>query len=425
MNWKQKIPAGSLQFVLFIGVVILLLLLAFITLSYTHSFFGNKTDLFISTIRQADAGLNYMLQDELIQQDSIGLPTNPDRPISLNGIKEYWGVYEKYTVASTSKKNRFVKSVLVGKKALGQLPALYLQNKERPLIIVGKASITGDAFLPQQGIRTGNIAGNAFYGESTLGGNQRTSSAQLPKLDQNLRDHLELVSQNQFRAPSEMILPFSHAMSYSNSFKQPTQFIYGDRIDLVAVSLTGNLIIRASQKITVRSRSQLQDVILLAPEIEIKGKVKGTFQAIASKHISVGKGCLLGYPSALVTVTKGQSATPSTAEQRPAILVDSKTDVLGMIVYLGPSQGQQLLPQITVQDQVNLWGEIYCEQNLELKGNVFGSVTTQAFRAIEGGSIYQNHLFNGTINSAQLPQQYVGLLMSDASQSKGISKWLY
>lgn len=425
VNWKQKIPAGSLQFVLFIGVVILLLLLAFVTLSHTHSFFGIKTDLFISTVRHADAGLKSMLNGQPAQQDTIDLPTPLDHPISLRGIKEHWGVFEKYSVVSISKKNRFVKSVLVGKKALEQLPALYLQNNGRPIIMVGKASITGDAFLPQQGIRTGNIAGNSFYGEPTLGGNQRLSSAQLPKLDQSVRNHLELLSQNQFRAHSGVILPFSHNMNYSNSFKQPTQYIYGDRIDLVGASLTGNLIIRASQKITVRAGSQLRDVILLAPEIEIKGKVIGTFQAIASKHISVGKGCVLGYPSALVTVAKRQNASRQATAQRPAIFVDSKTDILGLIVYMGPSEERQLLPQITLQDQVNLWGELYCEQHLELRGNVYGSVTTKAFRAIDGGSIYHNHLFNGNINSRQLPQQYVGLLMRDDSQSKGICKWLY
>lgn len=424
MKWNQKIPAGSLQFVLFIGVVILLLLMAFATLSYTQTLFGKKTSLLIDTVRQADTGLQHMLMNTLTSKDSVAIPVGFESNISLNGIKTYWGIFEKYTVVATSKKNRFVKTVLVGGHSIEALPALYLQDNERPMIIVGNASITGDAFLPTQGIRPGNISGNSFYGASPLVGNQRRSSTQLPKLDQDLRNQLELLSQNQFRAPSEAIIDLSGELNHSNSFEQPTQYIYGDRINLSGASLSGNLIIQASQKITVQASSQLQDVLLLAPEIEIKNKVVGTFQAIASKHISVGKDCVLGYPSALVTVAKRTVASQPGVTQRPAIFVDSKTDILGLIVYLGTLEERQLVPQVSLRENVNLWGELYCEQGLELKGNVFGSVTTNAFMAIEGGSIYQNHLYNGTINSSKLSEQYVGLLMGN-SQSKGISKWLY
>lgn len=417
--------AGSLQFVLFIGVVIMLLLMAFVTLSHSQSFFGKKTELFINTVRKADSGLRYMLKNEQAQKDSIDLPIGLDSPVSLKGIKEHWGSFEKYTIVSTAKKNRFVKTVLVGKKHPEKLPALYLQNNERPMIIVGNASITGDAFLAPQGIRPGNISGNSFYGDTPLRGSQRLSSSQLPKLNQDLRSHLELLSQNRFRARPDAIIPLSRDMKYANSFKQPTQYIYGDRMDLSGVSLTGNLIIQASQKIIVQASSQLQDVLLLAPEIEIKSNVKGTFQSIASKHISVGKGCVLGYPSALVIVAQRQNANQSSTTQRPAIFVDSKTDILGLIVYLSASEERQLAPKIGLSEKVNLWGELYCEQNLELKGNVFGSVTTKSFMALEGGSIYQNHLYNGTINSKRLHEQYVGLLMEDSKQSKGIAKWLY
>jgi hypothetical protein len=68
-------------------------------------------------------------------------------------------------------------------------------------------------------------------------------------------------------------------------------------------------------------------------------------------------------------------------------------------------------------------GEVYCNQNTELKGAVIGSVFTNNFIANQFGSVYQNHLYHGQISIDQLPEAYVGLLFNNSKQ--GIAKWLY
>ena len=420
-----KIKAGALQFVLFIGVVIILLLLTFVSLSHAHALFGKKTDLLIHTVKRTNLGLDYAMKTNMGLYDTITLQIQIEGQIDLKGVKEFWGVFEKYTVVSTSKKNRFVKSALVGKSIVNGLPALYLKDNKRPMIITGDAQIIGDVFLPEQGIKPGNIAGNSFYGSNMVSGQQQRSSAQLPKLNNSLRQHIEGLSNNSFPKASDEVLSISNGMVLANSFKMPTKIIYGETINLSGVSLTGNIIVKAGRKIIVDPSSYLKDVVLLAPEISIRNKVVGSFQAIAEEQITVGKNCNIGYPSALVVSQKSSNTGLRNKNQVPNIFVDSKTLFKGIIAYLGTAQEQQFSPQIKINDNSTIWGELYCEQNLELKGEVIGSVTTNAFMALEGGSIYQNHLYNGKINSRLLPPQYVGFILEGENEKKEICKWLY
>ncbi len=52
----RKIKAGALQFVLFVGAIIAVLLMSFLLLTYTHQHFEKKTDVLIEVLRSADYG---------------------------------------------------------------------------------------------------------------------------------------------------------------------------------------------------------------------------------------------------------------------------------------------------------------------------------------------------------------------------------
>ncbi|WP_411031572.1 hypothetical protein [Spongiimicrobium sp. 3-5] len=426
MKWCQKITAGSLQFVLFIGVVIALLLLTFVTLAHSHSFFGKKTVRFVNTVKAADFGLATALKTQMSFNDSTEIEIPFENQIRVRAIREYWGVLEKYTVVATAKKNHFTKSVLVGSKSTTELPALYLQDNERPMIIVGKAKIRGNVFLPKQGIRPGNISGNSFYGASLVSGRQLESNARLPELDSEFQDRVQKMSKNWVPQQHMETLKLSRNTIVHNSFKHPTKVIQGDNVMLFAVSLKGNIIVHASRRIVVDASSSLKDVVLIAPEIIIKDRVSGTFQAIASKHIEIGQNCHLAYPSALVVSSTSPAAETSKNIRKSNIILGPNSLVKGFLMYLGPKEEERTFsPQIKVDNNTDVWGEIYCHKNLELKGNVIGSVSTSGFMALENGSIYQNHLFNGTIDIGKLPQQYVGLPLRGNKTFKAVVKWLY
>lgn len=428
MKWNLRVKAGALQFVLFIGVVIAILLLAFVSLSYTHTFFGKKTETLIKTVQAADIALDYMLQHPIAVKDTIALDLGIYKEIAVKGMRTYWGVFEKYTVVSSFQKNKFSKTVLVGGKNSGEMPALFLKDKERPLVIVGNSKITGVAQLPKQGIRPGNISGKSYQQKELVYGSIKRSSATLPKIDTDMMTHLKHISENVFSNPEIAVIELPSDGSIRNSFDQPTQYIYGDELNLSGITLTGNILIYATQKIIVDASAQLQDVLLIAPEIQIKDHVTGTFQAIATRSIAVGANCLLQYPSALIVVentTDESTATTRSTKSVTPLFIASNSTVKGVVCYFGAAHTQRFSPQIKIDSEAVLMGELYCEQNLELKGQVMGFVTTSGFMALENGSIYQNHLYMGTMNSTLLPEQYAGLLLEETNTAKAIVKWLY
>tara|TARA_R110000796_G_scaffold81456_2_gene179405 strand:- start:2922 stop:4199 length:1278 start_codon:yes stop_codon:yes gene_type:complete len=425
VKWNVKLKAGALQFVLFIGVVIAILLLTFVTLSHTHSFFSKKTGLLIQTIKKADLGLAFAMKSDMILNDTVTIDLGmADDPIAIKAVKTYWGVFEKYAIVSSFKKTRFVKNALIGGEFDQLTPALYVKDMDRPMIIAGHAKITGDAFLPKQGIRTGNISGHSYFLKELVYGKQKVSKSELPELDQKLKQQLTTVLLEQSYGSNDAI-SIQNNSALRVSFNQPTQFIYGTVITMADQELTGHIVVQASQKIIIEASALLQDIVLLAPEIIIKDGVTGTFQAIASHFISVGKGCQLTYPSALVVYENFKNPSSPNNQQKPNILIQEKASITGVVVYLGKTKEQFFYPQLKIEAGARITGEVYCEEGLELKGEVRGTVATARFMALENGSIYQNHLYNGTINSSLVPEHYVGILLDESIRKKEIAKWLY
>ncbi|WP_412560653.1 hypothetical protein [Winogradskyella sp. MIT101101] len=197
-------------------------------------------------------------------------------------------------------------------------------------------------------------------------------------------------------------------------------------IALRATHLTGHILIQSETKIIVHQSSNLKDVLLIAPEIEIRDNVVGNFQAVATKKIVIGSNVQLNYPSALVISEKQkivqEGGTNQISEQN-AIVIDENSSIKGSVVYLGQEKHNNYKAQIELKENSTIYGELYCNQNVELQGNVYGTVYANNFIANQAGSIYQNHIYNGTIMVNELSQEYIGLMFNDSR--KEILKWLY
>ncbi|WP_422079437.1 hypothetical protein [Ulvibacterium sp.] len=422
MKPPAKIKAGALQFVLFIGAIIAILLFSFVLISYTHGFFGKKTDLTIDIIQKTEYGLQYAYQKNIRVGEVLQVPSSEVSGLSITVQKTYWGIFEKYVSIAERGKQSFSKLALSGNQYPKGLPALYLRDKQRPLIIAGNSKITGDAYLPKQGIRMGNISGNSYRHSRLVHGREGLSKATMPKLpEETIREINRLLNMDQAEGSTASLRP---KMELKNSFASPTVHINDYIIELEGVSLTGHIKIVASHKIVVHPTAMLRDVVLVAPEIEIRDGVKGYFQAIASKRIHVGKHCELAYPSALVVKEKRSQGTPQDRNRNANLFIDDQTIANGVVLYLDESEERTYAPQIKISGNALVRGQVYCTENLELPGTVMGSVTTDAFIALANGSIYQNHLYNGHMDSTGLPLAYVGLPMAGPGHKKTM-KWLY
>ena len=405
----KKLKAGSLQLVTFIVVVIALLLSAFIILIHIHKQFRIKTNHVIETVGLVDKGINYALQKENINTDTVSLSLHEDDYKSLKVHKSFWGVFEKVYTKAKIKNTVLTKMALVGsKRDQKKQTALVLKDNNKPLVLVGKTKVEGKAYLPKRGVKSGNIAGASYYGENYIYGEMALSKS-FPKIDKTLLTQIKALCKGVGTNNKEIeYIDLYASKKHVNSFENPLQLI------------SGHISVQSQTKIIIDSSAKLTDVILIAPVIEIRNNVKGVLQAFATDRIGVAEHISLSYPSALVLYrdyVKDESNKPY------MIYVGNHSEMNGNIIALGASLPNNYEAQIKINTNALIKGSIYCEQNLELRGTVFGTVFTNNFIIKEANSIYQNHLFNARISSADLESEFVNLLIEQSD--KGIAKWLY
>ncbi|MDO3694922.1 hypothetical protein QVZ41_08710 [Wenyingzhuangia sp. chi5] len=419
---RPSVKAGALQLTLFIVVVIALLLGAFILILYTNKTFKAQTSFTIETIRNADKGIQHLLQNTNPKKDTVTVPLeNPDFK-QLKVHTTFWGVFEKLTALASIKNKTFAKQALAGAQ---QSPtnrfALYLEDHHKPFVVVGDTKIQGTVYVPEQGVRTGNISGHSYYREKLIYGASKTSH-QLPKIEADILNQLEKLPKMIQHISADAFLDINKHQTFQNSFHQPTQVIYNQNdITLIDKTITGNIIIQSETKITIDASSTLTDVILMAPSIQIKNKVQGVFQAVASENIVVGEECTLSYPSALILDQNNKTSISDASKDISAIQIQKGTHIKGIVAYVGRLKNYHA--QVFIAPNAFVTGQVYCSQNLELLGTVYGTVYTSNFVAHQNGSSYQNHIYNGHILNDSLPQEYIGLLLENSK--KGVAKWLY
>ena len=164
----------------------------------------------------------------------------------------------------------------------------------------------------------------------------------------------------------------------------------------------------------------MKDVIILAPNVIIEDGVKGTFQVIATNNIHVGKNVRLDYPSCVLVVNKN-----IVIEKENRLFIDEGSTVKGVVGFLNKENvlRDNFLTQVYISKSSLVYGEVYCEGNLELQGKVIGTVFSNQFVVNAAGTIFINHLLDARINSLEFPDFYGGILLNN--QSKSIVKWLY
>lgn len=418
----KKLNGGALQLTVFIAVIIALLLAGIVLLSYTHRYFTEQSNLIVDNIRLSDIGITYALTQDIAPGDtiSINIPDATENQL-LKLYVTHWGIYENAYVETVHRNKKFQKHALIGTGYLTDRPALYLQDTQKPLALVGNTLIDGKSYLPKQGIKSGNIAGNSYYKTIFINGTVKDSDTILPALSHNYIMHLRKYI-NEYMPNSKNSININNT-KIINSFGNITYgFFSNNEIRLKDVSITGNIIIRSNSKIVVSQSALLNDVILAAPEIEIQDGTTGTFQAIADEKIKIGKNCELGYPSAFVLINSGKISANPQDPFHNQILIGESTIIKGSICYFSENSSDYKT-NIHISENATITGEIFCNGNLELAGNVKGSVYTKHFVVNKYGSVFVNHLYNASISTRALPEQFGGIIFK--GESKNVVKWMY
>ncbi len=425
MSLKTKVTSGALQFTVFISVIISFLLLGFLLLFYANKKLKEQSKS-IDEAKSINASVfRYVINTPFTATDTTVLNLFSNDTYHTKVHASYWGAFQKIWVSTRFRNKSVINTALLGGKdqSLQSRLAICLQETYKPLMIVGSTNIMGKVKLPEQGMLPGAISGEGFFGGKLGITTTEKSDFKLPELVTN-----SLTSFNYYLSEMPTILPETRlqkgSVVYHQSFEKPTQWWYSsDEIILNNIQMIGNIIIKSDSKIRVDKGSQLKDVILVAPEIEISNQVKGQFQAIANKQINVGRECELAYPSALVLVNDKSSGDFVNQSTTQKITIGEKSVVKGIVAYIKPDAEDIFSSSISIHKTATVVGEVYCKSNLELSGKVVGSVYTRQFIVNQFGSIYINHLYHATIDAIGLTPEYAGLLLEN--KNKGLVKWLY
>lgn len=427
---KSKIKGSALQMSIFVIVVVALLLMSFVMYIFTFNKFKQQSKNFNTVIKTAHLEIETYIANENAQLDYGSFNKNSFNELGIDHSLnvDAWGALKLIKSTATKNTYKFSKIALVGSAVLhDSLPALYMLDGKNALVVVGNTKIEGTAFLSEKGVKSGSIEGVSYYNSQYIFGEVLLSDKS------NIKQILDFESLNQFITNTNNFQSKNNVFkpndSIVNSFHNTTlRFDNNHDIMLSDISLTGNIIISSRTKIKVLPTTKLTDIILMAPIVEIADNTVGAFQIIAENTISVGKNCKFNYPSVIAIVAPANNQSNANVDNRinnDIITIGERTVINGAIIYQSDLTSNKSYPKpnIWLQKEAILNGQIFNSHYTELDGTVNGSVYTKNFMSRKRGSTYINHIYDGTINSNALNAHFVGLELIDTQ--KDIIKWLY
>ncbi|WP_406845483.1 hypothetical protein [Flavobacterium soyae] len=426
---KLKLKSGALQFTVFIAVLIALLLAGLVLYAYTFIYMKEQSKGAIENIQIADIGMQTLLEQKELNTDTLTIDFIKKENQTIKTHLSQWGVFQKGTTITQFRKKKFTKIAIIGSLIItDKSPTLFLQETHNALTVVGSTKIKGIAYLPTQGVNSGYIAGNSYYGTQLIYGRIEKSTSELPKPEKAFLDAVIFYLKEYKIDRQEDYINLNSAMKITNSFKEKTKGFYSQNaIILENKIISGNIIIKSETAIKVRKTALLNDLILIAPIIEIEDKTIGNFQAIASKKITLGKKCNLSYPSALLLFQDNKNSVADNSNYNTLsenqIFIDEGSILRGCVSYIQTKETSDFQTQIVLEKDSKIKGQVYCNGNFEIKGTVSGSVYTKQFVANQAGSIFMNHVYNATIENETVPAIYGGIILEQ--EPKTVLKWLY
>jgi cytoskeletal protein CcmA (bactofilin family) len=423
---RLKIKSGALQFTVFVAVLIALLLAGLILYAYTFIYMKEQSKGAIENIQFSDIGIQSLLEQQELSTDTTQIDfIKKENQIIKNHLSQ-WGIFEKGITVTQYRKKKFTKIAIIGSLInKDESPTLFLQETYNALTVVGNTKIKGNAYLPTQGVNSGYIAGNSYYGSQLIYGNIKKSSSELPKINQFILQNIENYLKIYKPENEKDYIHLDSNLRIINSFKSSTKSYYSINPITLDSYIAGNIIIKSESVIKVKKSALLKDVILIAPVIDIEDETSGNFQAIASKKITIGKACKLNYPSALILYqdNKNNANEISNNPLDNKIFIDSNSNIKGTVCYFQTKTVADFQTQIVLEKDAKIKGQVYCNGNFELRGTVSGCVYTKQFTANQSGSIFVNHIYNGTIENENIPKIYGGIILD--REPKTVLQWLY
>lgn len=419
----SKVRGGALIYALFLSVLIAIVCSTIIISSvYSNS---RVNDMINTRIMMADIRSVFSLvtnnPDKFDGTGSTAIDLYKDGTNVPVVVYKKYGVFDLVHVEVSRGWQSLEKTALLGADIFdGDEPALYLENQNNGLSVCGSTRINGKVFLPTMGVRKTYIEGNGFTGTQPVYGEVFLSNKTLPGIDADIsafaNRYLELGLRD-----DDSVVAFNQLWScdsVTNSFiNQPLIISSAGRITLGQKTVIGNVIIYSSQKITVTNKAELQDVILVAPCIIFEKGFKGSVQAFATDSIQVQEDCELELPSFLGIFQKN-------GDKKSSLIIHRNVVIAGGVMMCCSKTEEKRYSVINIEESAIVYGQVYSNAWIELRGKVVGSVYTSNFILRTPSAVYENHLLSAEIDMESLDDNYCGINYFNTNRKKKIIKWV-
>ncbi len=404
------IRAGALYIVIIVCLLMAVLTSALVFSSYYHRLQVSvyETDLSLERNLQA-ASLLLLSGDRPVAPGQVMeadlFRTGED---SIRLQKDSWGVWQSGAASAFLNGRARHHSFLLGKKITSTDTAaavLYLSDQNNVLSLAGNTRISGAVYAPRGGIRPAIVSGKPFSGGKLTEGPVYKSTPQLPQPEASVTVHLAALTDSvQIKAHIKpllvpKLLPYDTLLRSFN--EQALACLSPRRIILQHQSLRGRILVFSAKEIVVERQALLEDVILSAPVIRICKGFRGTLQAVATDSLIVEDDVQLEYPSSLVLIRMKDDK-----ELVPVMLVGKRSVVEGSVLSFQKLRSARMTYALFDEASL-LYGQLYVDGFLDMKGRVHGTVVTHKFILRTTTSAYENHLLDVEMNAAERSRSFL------------------
>lgn len=400
------LKSAAMAYALVICVILGLFLGMLLLLQSNERLLQQKHQIAVELINTNASAVQFYLSSNQIQENDTSIPVDILGNGMLSTAKlKYWGYYKVGIITSFFKNDTLTKALVIGEKNTIPRPAVYLTDYDKPLNMVGKATIDGDAVIPRSGIRRGNIFNNEPRSDYMLRGERTTSSRRLPPL----RDAIYFEEATEV-LPLESLVPDKKA---ERAFTTETLTLTYNKKIVSNYHLKGNIILKSNDTLIIKKNNVFNDIMVQAPTVIVESGFSGTLQVFAENGIFLEQNVTLKYPSTLYISKDSGDLTE--------INIGENSTVLGGIVLTGEQYRFSLQRLLTIAPNAKVVGDVYCYGKTQLEGAVIGSLYTDRFYLKTASAIYENYIYNGTINSRELPDYFIRIPLLDDEDENNIT----
>lgn len=403
------LKANSLLYAVYICLIVSILcgaLLFFANLyNQLNLFYTTRESLYIENQSAVNFALENIETNEAIPVDAS------NGVFSETEIKTF-GLFTILKVNTFTDNDTIASAHFVGQYATDKT-CLYLSSVSRGLSYAGKVTLKGKMSLPSHFINERYLKNepNVLVKEGTI----EMSSPNLPKLNPDFEKNFSKITvERQFLKSIEKV----NDSVYYNPFTKPVIEIQLESPYLDDIVMKGNFILHSKDSIVVKSKANLDDVVLKAPKVTLTNNFEGSIQIFATERIEIGSDVVLHYPSVLCLFND--------TEQKAEIVIKENTSIQGGIVLFGNSFANIDENSVILKEKTTLIGDLYSTGKINLQGKIYGSVYCHSIFHGVSNSSADNCLYNTEINVHKRPNYFVSLpLFNDKKNTYGIIKKVF